>query len=147
MAEPLSIAGGVVSFIGLSGQVLRGIRFLHGILSDIKDAPEDVKTLNAELKLIGTILEEVERQDNDIRQCPSMVEAVNYCKNWVDKLEDLVRTFELGNGEKTARLWGQLNVALRAKRLTKYTDGLERAKSMLLQARANLSRQNHHFIS
>ncbi|KAH8769365.1 hypothetical protein F5882DRAFT_362532 [Hyaloscypha sp. PMI_1271] len=140
MAEPSSVAGGVVSFIGLSGQVLQGIKFLHGFLSDIKDAPEDVKTLNAELKLIDTILEEVQRQDNDIQQCPSMLEAVNYCKSWVDKLEDLVRACEPGNGKKMARLWGQLGIALRTKKLTKYINGLERAKSLLLQARVDLSR-------
>ncbi len=57
MAEALGIAGSVVSFVGLAGQVAQGVNYLYNFFNSMQDAPRDIKSLATELKILGTILD------------------------------------------------------------------------------------------
>jgi hypothetical protein len=49
MSVALSNGASVIAFIGLSGEALRGILFIYGIVEDIKDAPGQLRVLYQDL--------------------------------------------------------------------------------------------------
>ena len=61
MADPFSIAAGVVGVISLSMQLVQTSRKLSGILKSIKDLPDEVDTKGMELEMLSDILQ----QDRD----------------------------------------------------------------------------------
>jgi hypothetical protein len=65
MAEALGVAGSVVSFIGLAGQVAQGANYLYNFFDGMQDAPSDVRSLAEELKILGNILDEINRDGVD----------------------------------------------------------------------------------
>ena len=60
MADPFSIATGVVSIIGSGGQVAQGVSFLYSIFKDVKDFPESLRDFVSNLELLGNILDWLE---------------------------------------------------------------------------------------
>jgi hypothetical protein len=133
MAEALGVAGSVVSFVGLAGQVAQGINYLYNFFNTMKDAPSDVKSLAEELKVLGTILDEVDRDRLDSAPVGA---ALQRCKDVIEELEDLIRKSNLTTEQsRTRKIWSQMSAAFRNEKFRKYTEQLERAKSMLLHAK------------
>ena len=138
MAEALGIAGSVVSFVGLVGQVMQGVVFLHGFLGDIKDAPEDIRDLNTALKLLAEVLGDIQK---DGEGSDSLREAIIYCESWVSKLKGLVERHALISSQPAGgKAWSRMGVAFRNKKFRKYINGLEAAKTMLLHAQVDKAR-------
>jgi hypothetical protein len=99
----------------------------------MKDAPKDIRSLATELKILGTILAEVNRDGID---SAPMRAALQCCKDATGDLEGLVRKSNLTiDQSKTRRVWSQMGVAFRNEKFRKYTDRLERAKTTLLHAK------------
>jgi hypothetical protein len=123
----------LVSFVGFAGQVAQGVNYLYNFFKDIKDAPGDIKSLAEELKLLATILDEVSRDGLD--SVPLKV-ALQRCKDVIGELEDLIRRSNLTTEQsKMRKVWSQMGAAFRNQKFRKYTEQLERAKSMLLHAK------------
>jgi hypothetical protein len=53
---PLDMASALVSFIGLSGQVLQGCNYLCDFFADAKDAPAIIKNISDHLEVIQPAL-------------------------------------------------------------------------------------------
>lgn len=133
MAEALGVAGSLTSFIGLAGQVAQGVNYLYNFFNSMKDAPKDIRSLATELKILGTILAEVNRDGID---SAPMRAALQCCKDATGDLEGLVRKSNLTTDQsKARRVWSQMGVAFRNEKFRKYTDRLERAKTTLLHAK------------
>jgi hypothetical protein len=60
MAEALGAAGSIAGLVGLAGQIAQGVLFLHGFFSDIRDAPEEIRDLRAELDQYRRLYERLE---------------------------------------------------------------------------------------
>jgi hypothetical protein len=133
MAEALGIAGSVVSFVGLVGQVAQGVNYLYSFFNSMQDAPSDIKSLAAELKLLGTILDEVNR---DVADSAALRAALQLCKDIITELEGLVQKSNLTSKQsRVKRLWSQMSTAFRNEEFRKYIERLERAKITLLHAK------------
>jgi hypothetical protein len=137
MAEALGIAGSVVSFVGLAGQVAQGVNYLYNFFNSMQDAPNDIKSLAAELKILGTILDEVNRDVVDSAALGAALgAALQLCKDIVAELEGLVQKSNLTSKQsKVKRLWSQMSTAFRNEEFRKYIERLERAKTSLLHAK------------
>jgi hypothetical protein len=132
MAEALGIAGSVVSFVGLAGQVAQGVNYLYNFFNSIQDAPKDIKSLAAELKIVGTILDEVNR---DVVDSACLRAGFQHCKDIIADLDGLVQKSNLASKQsKAKRLWSQMSTAFRNEEFRKYIEKLERAKTTLLHA-------------
>jgi hypothetical protein len=135
MAEALGITGSIVSFVGLAGQVAQGVNYLYNFFNSMQDAPSDIKSLAAELKLLGTILDEVNR---DVVDSAALGAALQLCKDIIGELEGLVQKSDLTSKQsKVKRLWSQMSTAFRNEEFRKYIERLERAKTALLHAKMN----------
>jgi hypothetical protein len=132
MAEALGIAGRIVSFVGLAGQIAQGVNYLYNFFNSMQDAPSDIKLLAAELKIMGTILDEVDRDEVD---SAALGAALQLCKDSVAELEGLVQKSNLTSKQSMAkRVWSQMSTAFRNEEFRKYIRRLERAKTTLLHA-------------
>lgn len=166
--DGLGLAVSVGGLIGLAGQIAQGVRFLHTFFSDIKDAPADIEALVAELTTLRLLLNKINPlqgienlsttsaiyfqkstipTSSQVSPTPMSQQllteevqpALDHCKLWVNKLEELVLLYEpSAKISKGKRLWAQINIALRNKKFKKYVEGLERAKSMLQQAQIGI---------
>jgi hypothetical protein len=133
MAEALGIAGSVVSFVGLAGQIAQGVNYLYNFFNSMQDAPSDIKSLAAELKILGTILDEVNR---DVVDSAALGAALQLCKDTVAELEALVQESNLTSKQsKVKRLWSQMSTVFRNEEFRKYIERRERAKITLLHAK------------
>jgi hypothetical protein len=52
----LGVRSSVVSFIGLAGQILQGCHYISNLFDDIKDAPETLSYLRAEIKAFRIVI-------------------------------------------------------------------------------------------
>ena len=149
--EAVGAAGSVLSIIGFAGQILQGLTFLCGFFGDIHDAPDDIGALVNELKAlelivnrINVIIAQTGSSASSIALTPSSLNppasvgelkpTLDLCQFWVSKLRSLIVRYEpTGKPSKARKGWNNFNVAFRNKKFLKYTDGLQRAKSSLLQ--------------
>jgi hypothetical protein len=133
MTEALGVAGSVVSFIRLAGQVAQGVSYLYTFFNSMQDAPGDIRSLAEELKTLGDILEEVGQDGIDSK---ALTAALQRCKDVTGDLEDLIQKSNLTSEQSKARkLWSQMSTAFRNEKFLKYTERLEKAKSTLLHAK------------
>ena len=133
MAEALGVAGSVVSFIGLAGQVAQGVNYLCAFFDSVQDAPSDIRSLSSDLKVLGTILDEVGR---DGIESASLTAALKRCKDVIEDLESLVQKSKLTiEQSKARRLWSQMSTAFRNEKFRKHIEKLEGSKSTLLHAK------------
>ena len=133
MAEALGVAGSVVSFIGLAGQVAQGVNYLYNFFDSVQDAPSDVRSLAGELKILSDILVDV-HGDGD--HTATLGAALQRCKEVVGDLESLVQKSKLTSEQsKTRKVWSQMSTAFRNEKFRKHIEKLERAKSTLLHAK------------
>jgi hypothetical protein len=66
MADPIGLGASVIAFIGLTGQVLQGCRFIQTILIDIDDAADDFRNLKTEVNLFELKIDGFKRALVDI---------------------------------------------------------------------------------
>lgn len=148
MAEALGAAGSIAGLVGLAGQIAQGVLFLHGFFSDIKDAPEEIRDLRAELDQYRRLYERLEKLSQLSKPChvadnafDDVQAALVPCKAWTDKLVRTISKYSLedGSGGRSRRLWSQISVAIRKQRYREYLAALERAKSTLIAAQTSLN--------
>jgi len=133
MAEALGVAGSVVSFVGLAGQVAQGVNYLYNFFESVRDAPSDIRSLAGDLKVLGEILDEVGR--DGIESAP-LTAALQRCKDVLADLESLVQKSKLTSEQSKPRsVWSQMSTAFRNEKFRKHIEKLEGAKSTLLHAR------------
>ncbi|KAE9381315.1 hypothetical protein N431DRAFT_505780 [Stipitochalara longipes BDJ] len=119
--------------LGVAGSVAQGVNFLYDFFSSVQDAPSDIVSLAQELKILGTMLNDVGR--DGIESAP-LTAALQHCKGIIGDLEDLVEKSNLTSEQSKARkLWSQMSTAFRREKFRKYVEKLERAKSTLLHAK------------
>jgi len=139
MAAVLGVVSGAVSLAGFAGQLAQGTLFLCGFFKDIKDAPEDVRRLLEELTLLERLFGGIQRSFSG--HDPDLEQALRFCEQKIGELSTFVKLHEPAVGMKKGEVfWKKLKLASRQSELVKYLGGLERAKSMVLQACMSISR-------
>jgi hypothetical protein len=132
MAE-FAAAASIAGFVGLAGQVLQGLRFLCDFFDDLNDLPEDVQSLSTELRILRKVVEEIETRDAN--KYSALEDALKYCKKCTEKLEAIVKSYDTSATKtRTERLWKDMSVAFRSKKLGKYVERLKRARDLLRDA-------------
>lgn len=145
MAELFGIATGAISVAGFAGQLAQSTAFLYGFISDIKGAPDKVRALSKELRILGSILANIRTPTSS--QSDALEEALKYCESCLNKLLEFIKKIDPNQYEKRKkRLWAKFKVAMKKSDLTTYLGELQRAESMLQQACANVTRYMSHHI-
>lgn len=134
--DGLSAAGGVISVVGLAGQVLQGCSYLRNIYDDAKDSPCELRLLRMELTIISGIVESMRNdpQTSSIQNGHHPAEgALLFCDETLTKLRRIVEKYGVVTGTSKRRRWGKgLAMAMSADKIKKHVERLDRAKDHLL---------------
>ena len=114
MADPLSIAAGLVGLLAFAGSTLtKG----YGILRSLQDSKNDLKQLLIELSQLTGILVAIEAQEKDLKQkvsrdgrgddaIPHILDSsVSSCRKIVEKVWNLLQQLEKSRRVALAIKW------------------------------------------
>ena len=140
----MDVASGVVAFVGFAGQLLQGVSFIYNFLSEVQDAPEDIKQLRIRLSLLRSILENMVIHSEAVCASNAMSgvvqEAMVLVHNQIAKLSDLIKEHSPVSTGRRATIWSNVNIAFRKKKFGKYIDSLDRANDLLRMAQMSVNR-------
>ena len=125
--EVVGAGANVLAFVGLSANLVRGIKDVHRFFKDFKDAPEDAKRVAEHIKLLNDILVETHIAYKDGSLDPDLTDAIRPCERIIDRLRARVvcfRTEDMGTRQK---LWGKFKNAVNKKELNEDLQALDRA--------------------
>jgi hypothetical protein len=161
---PLDVASALVSFIGLSGQVLQGCNYLSDFFADAKDAPATIKGISDHLEVIQPALStlhatflDLQAGSDSLSTLQDPTSALKSCEWAITELkafadrhggihiststtpQAIPTSSKSFPGRSTLRRgWQRLDVARNANKLKDLAARLERAKSSLQVIQANI---------
>ena len=62
--DPLSAGASVLAFLGLSGNLSKGLKLTYDFWSPIEDAPEDIRFIAHDVSQIADLLEYIEQNES-----------------------------------------------------------------------------------
>ena len=140
----MEVASSVVAFVGFAGQLLQGVSFIYDFLSDIRDAPEDIKHLNTRLALLRSILQNMIVHSQAVCASSAMFgvvqEAMELVHKQINDLRDLIKDCSPSRSGQKAVIWSNLSIAFRKNNIAKCITNLDQAKDLLQMAQMSLNR-------
>ncbi|KAG0650784.1 hypothetical protein D0Z07_2212 [Hyphodiscus hymeniophilus] len=143
MAEAIGLGASVIAFVGIAGQAVQGCQYIRDVLNDIQDAPDDLRSLCSEIKLFELNLQGLQHVLQHFADSGVPIEAgghglatrlaLEYSKETVAKLFEFVTKLSQARGR-----WRRFRFALGKTSCGKNVARMERAKSYLAVAQANI---------
>ena len=139
MAEVVGIIASGAGIATLGGQILESVFKLQQIFTDIRDAPEELKTILEEIAIVTNVLIDCSQQSRSspigTTQSGARDQALLYCETVCRSLFATVSEIEDGiRGPKFRSRWYGFLAVLKAKKIANLVSRLERAKSTLALA-------------
>lgn len=137
MAETIGIAGSIVSFVGLVGQILQGCIAIRSILDDFKDASTDFRDLRHELLIFQAGLDSLRitlgHEVNVIDAVP-VRQVLEFGHKCINDLRNLVEKLDERSAFKA-----RISAVWRRNKIQKHVSKLQRARLMFVSAQMTLS--------
>ncbi|KAK3339860.1 hypothetical protein B0T25DRAFT_560751 [Lasiosphaeria hispida] len=125
MADPLSIAAGVV---GLLGYTLHGSKRMLEFIESIRNAPKDVAALSLDLRALHDVLATLAGMQNEFNSNPTIIDCLRVpLENCVDIFTDFTATLNqfvvtTRDGSMRVRTWKNIVWAFREKEISLFRD-------------------------
>ena len=131
--DGLSAAASGIAVASISLQLVENVRKLCNFWDSIRDAPEEVRAISSDMKLLSTALSRVAHEAQHVAPDAVLDSALDGCWVKVRSLTEIVDEIEPRFDSKCSRVrrWAALKAALRHGKLRRYQDTLERLKSTL----------------
>ena len=139
MAEVLGIVASIASFSQIAGQIASSVVRLKSYLDQVKDAPEDIRTLVDEIEDLRILLSEVE-EDRVRNPCSAMLldtnsasRCLDSCKRGAERLRRVVdeMAVDFQGSKPIKRKWAAAKIIWKRDRAEKYRTGLANAVRLL----------------
>jgi hypothetical protein len=139
MAEVVGIIASGAGIATLGGQILESVFKLQQIVTAIRDAPEELKTILEEIAIVTNVLIQCSQHSRSspsgATQSGARDQALLYCETACKSLFAIVSEIEDGiRGPKLRSRWYSFQAVLKAKTIANLVARLERAKSTLALA-------------
>ena len=135
MAEALGAAASIISIGSLAIQIVSSVQTMIDYWSSIQDAPGDIESLLEEVRVLSSHLSDFQ---GDAEGFPDITlkaasEALAFCKNAAHDITSLATDLKAParKARKGRFYWSAIKTVFSEKKLTRYINRLERAKSML----------------
>ncbi|MCJ1266540.1 hypothetical protein MMC22_006425 [Lobaria immixta] len=137
--DGLSAAASLVAVGSVAVQLADGIKKLRDFWCSIKDAPDEVRAIAADLVVFSRILADISLEAQD--QSPSTDAALLRCIDGTKSLAAIVEDLEPGFESKSARTrkWSALKTVFKGEKIKRYQSSLEGMKTSLI-----LAQQSHY---
>lgn len=137
--EPLSGAASVIGVVSLAIQICEELNKLHDFWQSVKEAPDNIANISAELKLFMTwltvIANNYQRQGFDHRSPneAAATDTLKLCLTTVNDMSTGVRDIESGIAKgPLSRRWASVKFVFRKDKREKAMAQIERMKSLLI---------------
>jgi hypothetical protein len=149
--DGLSAAASGVAVVSLALQLVGSVRDIHRFLRQVSESPKELKRLIDLLEQLELVLQNIgmlvesQRKHNgngDVDVSPSVLGAIEACKNKVAILERVVETAKKHSfiTNKTTRTLGSFKLACKKREIEEFESQLHDAVSLLnLAMTANLT--------
>ena len=139
--DGLSAAASGMAVVSLAVQMAESFKKAHDFWSSIKDAPEDIRIISQDLRLLSSILAQAAKELQHIEPDDVLIAAMEGCSSKVRSLTSIMDEIEAGlTARKTRqRRWTSFKAVLKKDRIAEYQVSLERLKTSLM-----LAQQTHH---
>lgn len=131
--DGLSAAANGIAVASISIQLAECTKKLCDFWDSIKEAPEDIRTISIDIKLLSTVLTQIAHEAQHIRPNETLIFALEGCWAKVRLLTHILNEIEPGFASKNSRTrkWTALKAAFKDTQLKKFQDTLERTKGTL----------------
>ena len=131
--DGLSAAASGIAVASISLQLVENVKKICDFWDSVKDAPEDVRAISSDMKLLSTVLSRVAQEAQHIAPDEVLGSALDGCWDKVRLLTRIINEIEPGFDSRLLRVrrWSALKAVLRQEKLRRYQDALERLKSTL----------------
>lgn len=131
--DGLSAAASSIAVASISIQLVGSVKKLCDFWDSVRDAPEDVRAISSDMKLLSTVLSRVAHEAQQNAPDEVLGSALDGCWDKVRVLTRIISEIEPAFDSKCSRVrrWATLKAALRQEKLRRYQDALERLKSTL----------------
>ena len=139
--EPLSGAASVISVASLAIQICKELKKLHDFWQSVEEAPNDIASISAELKLFITwltvIAKNYQRQNSNYRSFSeaAATDTLKLCLATVHDMGAGVRDLQNGIAKGTlSRRWASIKFVFRKDKREKSMAQIEQMKSLIIIA-------------
>lgn len=137
--EGLSAAASAIAVVSLGIQLAENVKRLYDFWNSIKEAPEDVRAISADLKLLSSIFTRIAYEAQHEEPDATLEDALQAGSVKVKELTTILNQIEPGFASTRLHLrkWTAFKAVLKRGQLTKFEKALEGLKSTLSLVRQN----------
>ena len=139
--DGLSGTASGMAVVSLAIQLGVSIKKLCEFWTSVKEAPDDVRAITADLHLLSSVLAEIASEEQHFDPDPTLETALKACGDHVAKLVRIANDMEPGFASKKPRIriWTAFRAVIKGESIQKSQRILEGLKSTL-----TLALHNHH---
>lgn len=140
--DGVSTAASAFAVVSLAGQLTVAVKNLHSFWASVQDAPKDIQSLSRELKLLLTIVQDIEESEQRYGPDAATTDVLESCSTQVNSLMEITEGLEcyFTSPNTSRRKWGALKAVFKRDTIKKFQDLLRDTKMSLLLAQQNVFR-------
>ncbi len=137
--EGLSTAASAIAVVSLGGQLAANVKKLYDFWDSIKEAPEVIRAISADLKLLSSGLTQIACEAQHVEPDVTLEDALQVCSVKVKELTTIINEIEPGFASTRSHLrkWTAFKAVLKRGQLMKFEKALEGLKSTLSLVQQN----------
>ena len=134
--DGLSAAASGMAVVCLAFQLGESIKQLHDFWDSIKEAPDDIHAIQADLELLMSVLAEMANEVQHSGPDQTLTRALKACCDKANKLTRITDEIEPGFASRSLRIrkWIAFKAVFKKEKIHKFQKGLEGLKSTLILA-------------
>ena len=134
--DGLSSAASIISVASLAIQLAGSVKKLCEFWGSVKEAPEEIRSITADLRLLSSVLSEIAFESQHVGFDVTMAAVLTNCTVKVKTFSVILEAIKPGltSGSSRIRNWTSFKAALKSGKIKKLQDALESLKGTLLLA-------------
>ena len=134
--DGLTSAASVISVASLAVQLAGSVKKLCEFWGSVKEAPEEVRAITTDLKLLSSVLSEIALESQHVGFDVTMAAVLTNCTVKVRTLSVILDSIEPGLASRSSpiRIWTAFKATLKSGKIKEFQEALEKLKSTLLLA-------------
>ena len=134
--DGLSATASGMAVISLAFQLGNSLKQLHDFWDSVREAPDDIHTIQEELELLSSVLAEMANEMQHSGPDQTLTRALKTCCDKVNKLTRITNEMEPGFASRSLRIrkWTAFKAVFKSEKIQKFQKVLEELKSTLILA-------------
>ena len=135
----MEVAASATAIASISIQLADSVKKLIDFWNSVRDAPDDIKDILLDLRLLSTVLNDIECEAQANRHDATLKDVLGSCVSYVNRLHAMLNEIspDFASTKRCVRTWAAVKSVLRKDRLARFQNNLAYLKSTLLLLQYN----------